>query len=110
MANVSLAFLEPTIAIWMSDTMAANESQIGMIWLPGFIPHLCGVVFTIWMCQRYPQHQWMVAAGGLALEGVSCFLVPFCSSWFMLIIPISGICFGVALIDTAILPTLGYLV
>lgn len=28
----------------------------------------------------------------------------------MLMIPICGICFGIALIDTALLPTLGYLV
>jgi len=42
MANVSLAFLEPTIAIWMKKEMNATESQIGFVWLPGFIPHIGG--------------------------------------------------------------------
>jgi multidrug resistance protein len=110
MANVSLAFLEPTIAIWMRETMNATESQIGFVWLPGFIPHLCGVLFTVWMAKRFPQHQWLLAASGLALEGASCFIIPFCSSYLSIMLPISGICFGIALVDTAILPTLGYLV
>lgn len=110
MANVSLAFLEPTIAIWMKQTMKASESQIGFVWLPGFIPHLLGVLFTVWMSKRFPQYQWALAAGGLALEGASCFLIPFCTNYWAIMIPISGICFGIALVDTAILPTLGYLV
>lgn len=110
MANVSLAFLEPTIAIWMRETMGATESQMGFVWLPGFIPHVLGVVFTVWMSKRFPQHQWILAAGGLALEGVSCFIIPFCTNYWAIMIPISGICFGIALVDTAVLPTLGYLV
>ena len=110
MANVSLAFLEPTIAIWMRKTMNATESQMGFVWLPGFIPHLMGVYFTVWMSKRFPQHQWLLAACGLALEGLSCFIIPFCTTYYSIMIPISGICFGIALVDTAILPTLGYLV
>jgi DHA1 family vesicular acetylcholine transporter-like MFS transporter 3 len=110
MANVSLSFLEPTISIWMKNTMNATESQMGYIWLPGFIPHVFGVYFTVWMGRRAPQHQWLLAALGLALEGVSCFIIPFCRQYGVLMIPISGICFGIALVDTALLPTLGYLV
>ena len=30
MANISLACLEPTISIWMKDTMQAEEWQLGM--------------------------------------------------------------------------------
>ena len=33
-ANISLAFLEPTISKWMAETMDAAEWQQGMIWLP----------------------------------------------------------------------------
>lgn len=110
-ANVSLAFLEPTISIWMQNTMPEIEEwQIGMIWLPPFIPHVLGVYSTVKLTDKYPRYQWLVAAIGLILEGLSCLMVPFCSSFWSLIIPISIICFGVAQIDTAILPTLGYLV
>lgn len=110
MANVSLAFLEPTISIWMQDTMDVEEWQMGMIWLPAFIPHVLGVYTTIKLAEKYPSRQWAIAAFGLGLEGVCSILVPFCTSFWGLFLPISGICFGIALVDTALLPLLGYLV
>ncbi|XP_059609969.1 vesicular acetylcholine transporter [Phlebotomus argentipes] len=110
MSNVALAFLEPTISLWMEDNLTTENWKIGMIWLPAFFPHVFGVVITVKMARKYPQHQWLMAAGGLALEGLCCFIIPFSSSYKVLMIPICGICFGIALIDTALLPTLGYLV
>lgn len=110
MANVALAFLEPTISLWMEDNLTTDNWKIGMIWLPAFFPHVLGVIITVKMAKQYPQYQWIMAAGGLSLEGLCCFMIPFSTSYKMLMIPICGICFGVALIDTALLPTLGYLV
>lgn len=110
MSNVALAFLEPTISSWMEDNITSDNWKIGMIWLPAFFPHVFGVVLTVKMARKYPQHQWLMAAGGLALEGLCCFIIPFSTSYQMLMIPICGICFGIALIDTALLPMLGYLV
>ena len=110
MANVSLAFLEPTISVWMMDTMHVSQWEQGMIWLPAFFPHVLGVVMTVKFAAQYPQYQWVIAGAGLALEGLCSIMVPFAKSYWVLMIPISGICFGIALIDTALLPTLGYLV
>lgn len=110
MSNVALAFLEPTISLWMEDTMTTDNWKIGMIWLPAFFPHVFGVIITVKMARRYPHHQWRMAAFGLALEGVSCLFLPFITSYKLLTLPICVICFGIALIDTALLPTLGYLV
>ncbi|CRL05790.1 CLUMA_CG018818, isoform A [Clunio marinus] len=110
MSNVALAFLEPTISLWMEDNMTTENWKIGMIWLPAFFPHVLGVIITVKMARRYPHHQWRMAAFGLALEGLSCFIIPFTTSYKVLMIPICIICFGIALIDTALLPTLGYLV
>ncbi|CAF0965551.1 unnamed protein product [Didymodactylos carnosus] len=110
MANVSLAFLEPTISIWMRDQMQATEWQMGLIWLPGFIPHVSGVYLTVKLNERYPQYQWLLAAVGLSLQGIMCVFIPFCKGFGSLMIPICGICFGIALVDTALLPTLAYLV
>ncbi|XP_014603388.1 PREDICTED: vesicular acetylcholine transporter [Polistes canadensis] len=111
MSNVALAFLEPTISLWMEDHNITHDYwKMGMIWLPAFFPHVIGVIITVKMAKQYPQHTWLMAAGGLALEGLCCFIIPFSSSYKALMIPICGICFGIALIDTALLPTLGYLV
>ena len=109
-ANISLAFLEPTISKWMNDTMDAEEWQQGMIWLPAFFPHVAGVVLTVKMARKFPEYQWVLAGVGLFLEGVSCFFIPFCKNYFLLMLPICVICFGIALIDTALLPMLGFIV
>ena len=110
MANVCLAFLEPTISIWMQDHMEVEEWQIGMIWLPAFFPHVLGVWTTVKLADKYPSLQYAIAGFGLALEGLSCLLVPFSTSFWGLFLPISGICFGIALVDTAILPLLAHIV
>ncbi|XP_014679612.1 PREDICTED: vesicular acetylcholine transporter-like, partial [Priapulus caudatus] len=111
MSNVPLAFLEPTIALWMEATMTdVNEWQIGMVWLPAFVPYICSVYLTVYLARRYPQYQWIIAIVGLAMEGVMSFFIPLCATFSLLMIPVGLLCFGVALIDTAILPTMGYLV
>ena len=110
MSNVSLAFLEPTISLWMKDRMKADDWEIGFVWLPAFVPHIAGVYFTVKMARKYPQYQWLMACFGLAFEGFSCFFIPFAKAFFVLIFPIMGICWGIALVDTALLPMLGYLV
>lgn len=110
MSNVALAFLEPTISTWMEDNLTRENWKIGMVWLPAFFPHVFGVILTVKLAKQYPRKQWLMAAIGLSLEGFSCFIIPFSSSYQMLMIPICIICFGIALIDTALLPTLGYIV
>ncbi|KAA0184640.1 Vesicular acetylcholine transporter-A [Fasciolopsis buskii] len=109
-ANISLAFLEPTISNWMSDTMKATETQEGLVWLPAFLPHLAGVITTVKLAQKYPKYQWLMAAVGLAIEGISCFFIPFCRNFIAVMFPIGVLCYGIALVDTAILPTMAFLV
>ncbi|VDK53140.1 unnamed protein product [Anisakis simplex] len=111
MANISLAFLEPTITTWMAATMPDTPGwMVGMIWFPAFFPHVLGVYVTVKLMRRFPQKEWLLAAVGLAMEGLSCFVVPMTTSVAQLILPLSTICFGIALIDTSLLPMLGYLV
>ncbi|XP_041485515.1 probable vesicular acetylcholine transporter-B [Lytechinus variegatus] len=110
MSNVALAFLEPTMALWMEDTMQAVSWQTGIIWLPAFFPHVIGVIITVKLAARAPHYQWLMAAIGMAIIGLSTFIVPFCKTFGVLIVPLCGICFGIALVDTALLPILGYLV
>ena len=111
MANVSLAFLEPTITAWMYDGFKDIEDwQTGLIWFPAFFPHVFGVITTVKIANLYPRHQWLIAAVGLGLEGLSCLLIPLTSNFWVLMIPLCTLCFGIALVDTALLPLLGFLV
>ncbi|KAM8924524.1 vesicular acetylcholine transporter [Pelodytes ibericus] len=108
--NIPLAFLEPTIANWMKTTMGATEWQMGLTWLPAFFPHVLGVYLTVKLAANYPQYQWFYGAIGMVIIGASSCTVPACKNFGELIIPLCGICFGIALVDTALLPTLALLV
>ncbi|KHJ83613.1 hypothetical protein OESDEN_16686 [Oesophagostomum dentatum] len=111
MANISLAFLEPTITTWMAESMPDTPVWlVGVIWLPPFFPHVLGVYVTVRLLRAFPRHTWLIAAVGLAMEGIACFTVPYTTSVMQLIIPLSFVCFGIALIDTSLLPMLGHLV
>ena len=110
MANVSLAFLEPTIAVWMESTMQADAWEIGLGWLPAFISYIVGVYITVKLAKSFPKHQWLVAALGLALDGTSCLVIPFAKAYFVVLFPLATLCFGIACVDTALLPVLGQLV
>lgn len=108
--NIPLAFLEPTIANWMKTTMGASEWQMGLTWLPAFFPHVLGVYLTVKLAANYPQYQWFYGAIGMVIIGASSCTVPACKNFEQLIFPLCGLCFGIALVDTALLPTLALLV
>ncbi|XP_072165324.1 vesicular acetylcholine transporter-like [Diadema setosum] len=42
-SNVAVAFQEPTMSVWMDDTMRALSWQASIIWLPTFLPYIIGV-------------------------------------------------------------------
>ena len=72
--------------------------------------YLTSIIFCSFAYFKFLCLQWALALGGLVLEGVSCFLIPFSGNFFVLMLPICVICFGIALIDTALLPMLGFIV
>ncbi|KAM8806193.1 vesicular acetylcholine transporter [Eudromia elegans] len=108
--NIPLAFLEPTIANWMKESMGATEWEMGLTWLPAFFPHVLGVYVTVRLAAKYPHLQWFYGALGMAIIGASSCVVPACRNFGQVVIPLCGICFGIALVDTALLPTLAFLV
>ncbi|XP_068610906.1 probable vesicular acetylcholine transporter-B [Brachionichthys hirsutus] len=108
--NIPLAFLEPTIASWMERTMHSSQWEMGLTWLPAFFPHVLGVYLTVKLAAKNPNLQWFYGALGMVIIGASSCTVPACKTFAQLIAPLCGICFGIALVDTALLPTLAFLV
>nr|XP_020460817.1 probable vesicular acetylcholine transporter-A [Monopterus albus] len=108
--NIPLAFLEPTIANWMETTMHSSQWEMGLTWLPAFFPHVLGVYITVKLAAQHPNLQWFYGALGMVIIGASSCTVPACKTFGQLIAPLCGICFGIALVDTALLPTLAFLV
>lgn len=108
--NIPLAFLEPTISNWMETTMHSSQWEMGLTWLPAFFPHVLGVYITVKLAAKHPHLQWFYGALGMVIIGASSCTVPACKTFGQLIAPLCGICFGIALVDTALLPTLAFLV
>ncbi|VDO78977.1 unnamed protein product [Heligmosomoides polygyrus] len=69
-----------------------------------------GFYVTVKLLRAFPHHTWAIASVGLAMEGIACLSVPYTTSVMQLIIPLSFVCFGIALVDTSLLPMLGHLV
>lgn len=65
---------------------------------------------TVKLASKYPNLQWFYGALGMVIIGASSCTVPACKTFGQLIAPLCGICFGIALVDTALLPTLAFLV
>ena len=77
MANIPLAFLEPTIAKWMDGPpMYASDSQKGLVWLPAFGPHVLGVFVTVVLANKYFRFQWFYGAVGLTFIAISTAFLP----------------------------------
>ncbi|CAL9687505.1 unnamed protein product [Knipowitschia caucasica] len=108
--NIPLAFLEPTIANWMEETMHSEQWEVGMTWFPAFFPHVLGVFLTVKLAAKYPHLQWFYGALGMVFIGASSCTIPACKTFGQLMVPLCGICFGIAFVDTALLPTLAFLV
>lgn len=81
-----------------------------MVWLPSFFPYVFGVYFTLNFNRKHPSQQYLIAICGLALTGLSCLVIPFTTNYYQLFFPIAVLCFGVAVIDTAVFPLLAYIV
>ena len=108
-ANLSMSFLEPTIALWMKATMHSSEWEIGIIWLPSYIPHLLGIFATVYMIQEHSTCLWLVFLAGNTLVGLSVLSIPLCGYFWVVSAPLMIIALGIAMIDTAVMPTLAFL-
>ncbi len=109
-AQIPPAFLEPTLATWMQDTMHSTNAQTGLVWLPAFVPFLLGIITAVRLSERFPQHQWLILAVGLSLEGLSCCFIVMCSNYIVLMIPLGFLCCGIAIVYTVTMPYMAHLV
>jgi len=107
-ANMGIAMLEPSLPLWMLDTMDAQDWQQGAVFLPASIAYLIGT--NIFGPLAYKMGRWLSAMLGMFIVGACLFAIPFATSFTDLLTPNAGWGFAIGMVDSAMMPVMGYLV
>uniref|UniRef100_A0A8P4KH63 Chromaffin granule amine transporter n=1 Tax=Dicentrarchus labrax TaxID=13489 RepID=A0A8P4KH63_DICLA len=101
-ANMGVAILEPTLPIWMMQTMCSPKWQLGMAFLPASISYLIGTNLFGVLANK-------MGRSVCVCERV-CVCVPFATSIYGLIGPNGGLGFAIGMVDSSMMAIMGYLV
>ncbi|XP_057580698.1 chromaffin granule amine transporter isoform X3 [Hippopotamus amphibius kiboko] len=107
-ANMGVAMLEPTLPIWMMQTMCAPEWQLGLAFLPASVSYLIGT--NLFGVLANKMGRWLCSLIGMAVVGTSLLCVPLAHNIFGLIGPNAGLGFSIGMVDSSMMPIMGHLV
>ncbi|PKU34186.1 synaptic vesicular amine transporter [Limosa lapponica baueri] len=107
-ANMAIAMLEPALPIWMMETMCSKKWQLGIAFLPASISYLIGT--NLFGILAHKMGRWLCALLGMLIVGISILCVPFAKNIYGLIAPNFGVGFAIGMVDSSMMPIMGYLV
>ncbi|XP_033375286.1 chromaffin granule amine transporter [Parus major] len=107
-SNMAVAMLEPTLPIWMLQTMCSPQWQLGMAFLPASVSYLIGTNLFGILANR--MGRWLCSMIGMAVVGISLLCVPMATNIYGLIGPNAGLGFAIGMVDSSMMPIMGYLV
>lgn len=107
-ANMGIAVLEPSLPLWMMDTMNASKWEQGAAFLPASISYLIGT--NIFGPLGHQMGRWLASLIGLLVIAIALLSIPLAKSLDDLIIPNGAIGFAIGMVDSSMMPMLGYLV
>ncbi|VVC45231.1 Multidrug resistance protein,Major facilitator superfamily domain,Major facilitator superfamily [Cinara cedri] len=107
-ANTGIAMLEPSLPIWMMDTMGAERWKQGVTFLPASISYLIGT--NLFGPLGHRMGRWLAAMIGLIVIGICLMIIPTARDINHLIVPNAGLGFAIGMVDSSMMPELGYLV
>uniref|UniRef100_A0A674I0C1 Solute carrier family 18 member A1 n=1 Tax=Terrapene triunguis TaxID=2587831 RepID=A0A674I0C1_9SAUR len=98
-ANMGVAMLEPTLPIWMMQTMCSPKWQLGMAFLPASISYLIGT--NLFGVLAHKMGRWLCSLIGMVVVGISLL----CAMADHIIFAL-----GAGMVDSSMMPIMGYLV
>ncbi|NWH73725.1 VMAT1 protein, partial [Piaya cayana] len=107
-SNMGVAMLEPTLPIWMMQTMCSPKWQLGMAFLPASVSYLIGT--NLFGILANKMGRWLCSLIGMVVVGISLLCVPLAKNIYGLIGPNSGLGFAIGMVDSSMMPIMGYLV
>uniref|UniRef100_A0A665TB41 Solute carrier family 18 member 2 n=1 Tax=Echeneis naucrates TaxID=173247 RepID=A0A665TB41_ECHNA len=110
--NMAIAMMEPTLPIWMMETMCARKWQLGVAFLPASISYLIGTNIFGTLAHKMGSRQLLSTWAVLDLNTTSLSVsqVPFAGDIYGLILPNFGVGFAIGMVDSSMMPIMGYLV
>ncbi|XP_047114000.1 synaptic vesicular amine transporter [Schistocerca piceifrons] len=107
-ANMGIAMLEPSLPIWMMDTMGAGRWKQGVTFLPASVSYLVGT--NLFGPLGHRMGRWLASMLGLIIIGICLMCIPLARNINHLIVPNAGLGFAIGMVDSSMMPELGYLV
>uniref|UniRef100_A0A8D0WY79 Major facilitator superfamily (MFS) profile domain-containing protein n=1 Tax=Sus scrofa TaxID=9823 RepID=A0A8D0WY79_PIG len=107
-ANMGVAMLEPTLPIWMLQTMCPPEWHLGLAFLPASVSYLIGT--NLFGVLANKMGRWLCSLVGMVIVGTSLLCVPLAHNIFGLIGPNAGLGFSIGMVDSSMMPIMGHLV
>ncbi|OCT90117.1 chromaffin granule amine transporter [Xenopus laevis] len=107
-SNMAVGMLEPTLPIWMMETMCSPDWQLGVAFLPSSVAYLiCTNLFGV---LSHKMGRWLCSMLGMILVGIGLLCVPLARNIYGLIGPNAAIGVALGMVDSSIMPIMGYLV
>ncbi|XP_052773017.1 synaptic vesicular amine transporter-like [Mya arenaria] len=107
-ANMGIAMIEPSLPIWMKKVMGAEEWSEGLAFLPASISYCLGT--NIFGPVASKIGRWLSTMLGMIFIAICLFVIPFCRTNALLIAPMFGLGFSIGMVDSSMMPHMGYLV
>ncbi|KAL5022481.1 hypothetical protein ScPMuIL_001636 [Solemya velum] len=107
-ANMGIAMMEPSLPIWMYETMNAPEWEQGAAFLPASISYLLGT--NIFGPLAHKMGRWLATLIGMVMIGLCLIAIPFSTNVTHLIAPNFGLGFAIGMVDSSMMPHMAYLV
>ncbi|NP_001129163.1 chromaffin granule amine transporter isoform a [Homo sapiens] len=107
-ANMGVAILEPTLPIWMMQTMCSPKWQLGLAFLPASVSYLIGT--NLFGVLANKMGRWLCSLIGMLVVGTSLLCVPLAHNIFGLIGPNAGLGLAIGMVDSSMMPIMGHLV
>uniref|UniRef100_A0A8C6UBI3 Solute carrier family 18 member 2 n=1 Tax=Neogobius melanostomus TaxID=47308 RepID=A0A8C6UBI3_9GOBI len=100
--SMGFGMMEPTLPIWMMETMCSSEWQLGVAFLPASISYLIGT--NIFRLLAHRMGRWLCALIGMVLGGISVICVS--RPYHQIFIADTRS----RMVDSSMMPIMGYLV
>uniref|UniRef100_A0A8C3JN34 Solute carrier family 18 member A1 n=1 Tax=Calidris pygmaea TaxID=425635 RepID=A0A8C3JN34_9CHAR len=102
------AEITPPLPSHRDDTRFCILSPSGMAFLPASISYLIGT--NLFGVLANKMGRWLCSLIGMAVVGISLLCVPLAKNIYGLIGPNSGLGFAIGMVDSSMMPIMGYLV